>query len=89
MTAREEQILKIGFEAGKRAIQMHPENDDYDYIRLREAREQVKKFDLGDVGDNEVALRNAAKDLISLYDKDRFDFGLAQKVNALEKALKQ
>lgn len=33
-------------------------------------------------------LRAAAEEVIKLYDKDRFDFGLAQKVNELEKALK-
>lgn len=50
MTEREEKILLIGFEAGKRAIELHPDNDDYDHVRLKEARKQVNSVDLANVG---------------------------------------
>ena len=44
MNKRENEILKIGFKFGKRAIEMHPDNDDYDWVRLQEAEEVVKKL---------------------------------------------
>lgn len=44
MNKRELEILKIGFEAGKKAIEMHPDDDEYDTIRLDEARELVKNL---------------------------------------------
>lgn len=46
MNKRELEILKIGFEAGKKAIEMHPDDDEYDTIRLEEAQEQVKNLDI-------------------------------------------
>lgn len=44
MNKRELEILKIGFEAGKKAIEMHPDDDGYDTIRFDEALQQVKKL---------------------------------------------
>ena len=46
MNKRELEILKIGFNAGKKAIEMHPENDEYDTIRFNEAQELVKNLDI-------------------------------------------
>lgn len=45
MNKRDLQILRIGFEAGKKAIETHPDDDEYDAIRLEEAQEQVKDLD--------------------------------------------
>lgn len=49
MNKREIEILKIGFEAGKKAIEMHPDDDEYDTIRFEEAQEQVKNLCIADV----------------------------------------
>jgi hypothetical protein len=46
MNKGELEILKIGFNAGKKAIEMHPENDEYDTIRFNEAQELVKYLDI-------------------------------------------
>lgn len=54
------EILKIGFEAGKKAIEMHPDGDEYDTIRLEEAQEQVKNLDISLVS---VSLPTPATDI--------------------------
>jgi len=46
MNKREKQILKIGFKAGKKAVEMHPEDDSYDILRFEEAEKKVKKLTL-------------------------------------------
>lgn len=49
MNKREIEILKIGFEAGKKAIEMHPDDDEYDIIRFEEAQERVKNLCIANV----------------------------------------
>lgn len=49
MNKRELEILRIGFEAGKKAIEMHPDDDEYDTIRFEEAQEQVKNLTIPNV----------------------------------------
>jgi len=44
MNDREEEILKIGFESGKKAIEMHPNDDSYDVVRMKEARLLVEEL---------------------------------------------
>lgn len=77
MNKREIEILKIGFEAGKKAIEMHPEDDDYDTIRFEEAQERVKNLCIVDVSNSAYLCKNVngedaviiAENIASVFDK--------------------
>lgn len=45
MNDRDNKILQIGFEAGKKAIEIHPDDNSYDIVRINEAKSVVEEMD--------------------------------------------
>jgi hypothetical protein len=54
MNKKEEDILKLGFDAGKKAIDMHPDDDSYDFVRMKEARVLVEKLTIAIVSKSAI-----------------------------------